>query len=97
SVQSASDKLFRLFRHPVRIKTYNYEIGYNIVLDSQNRKDRANITNSGYDQLVLEDTGRPNIEGYEVPPIEPDISEDVKISYTFQEVLEKYKSGQCDK
>lgn len=55
--------------HSLDIKPYKYEVGYNIILDTQIDKNEPDILNSGYDELVLEETGEPQTEGYEVEPI----------------------------
>ena len=55
--------------HSLVVKPYKYEIGYNIILDTQACRDAPAVCNSGYDELVLEATGMPSIEGYNVEPI----------------------------
>lgn len=57
--------------HSLVIKSYKHEVGYNIVLDSQSCRDEPEVTNSGYDELILEDARIPSVEGYEVEPVEP--------------------------
>jgi hypothetical protein len=57
--------------HSLVIKSYKYEVGYNIVLDTQNCRDEPEINNSSYDELILEGDGMPSVEGYEVDPVEP--------------------------
>lgn len=56
--------------HSLVIKPYKYEVGYNIVMDDQSCRDEPDITNSGYNELVLEESGVPSTEGYEVEPVE---------------------------
>ena len=48
------------------IKTYKYQVGYNILLDTQSSTDEPKVLNSSYGELVLEDSGIPSQEGYEV-------------------------------
>lgn len=58
------------FVHSLVIKPYEeYEVGYNIVLDSQTRKNEPEIDNSGYHELVFEDTGEKSTDGKYVPPL----------------------------
>lgn len=71
--------------HSLVIKTYKYEVGYNILLDTQDRKDQPEVTNSGYSELILESTGKPSLDGDKVEPISPDNS-DIEI-YTLAEAL----------
>lgn len=54
--------------HSLVIRPYEYEIGYNVVLDSQSDKNEPEVTNSGYDELVLEETQTPSLDGYRVNP-----------------------------
>lgn len=46
------------------VKGYKYEVGYNVILDDSSK---PRVTNSGYSELVLEETGKPSTEGYELP------------------------------
>lgn len=62
--------------HSLVVKPYKYEVGYNVLLDVQGSRDEPEVTNSSYDELTLEEAGIPSIEGYEVKPVEPNISED---------------------
>lgn len=62
--------------HSLVIKSYKYEVGYNILLDTQSCIDEPEVTNSGYNELILENTRIPSIEGYEVEPVELGISDD---------------------
>lgn len=55
----------------LHIKPYPYQVGYDIVLDSQTRKNEPEIGNSGYNELVLEDSGLKSTDGYKVEPCEP--------------------------
>jgi hypothetical protein len=55
----------------LHIKSYEYEVGYDIRLDSQKSKEEPRIYNSGYHELVLEDTGKKSTDGYRVEPREP--------------------------
>lgn len=64
--------------HSLVIMPYKYEVGYNIVIDAQSCRDEPEITNSGYNELVLEESGVPSTEGYEVEPVELEISKDGK-------------------
>lgn len=52
--------------HSLVIKTYKYQVGYNILLDTQSSTDEPKVLNSSYGELVLEDSGIPSQEGYEV-------------------------------
>jgi hypothetical protein len=52
------------FVHSYHRKNYDYEVGYNIVLDSQTFKAQPDILNSSYHELVLEDTGLKSIVPY---------------------------------
>lgn len=70
------------------VKAYKYEVGYNIVLDSQDYKNEPEVTNSGYDELVLEETGMPSTVGYEIEPTEPETSRENKTSFTLKELLD---------
>ncbi|WP_445174118.1 hypothetical protein [Microcoleus sp.] len=42
-------------------------------MDDQSCRDEPDITNSGYNELVLEESGVPSTEGYEVEPVELDM------------------------
>ena len=57
--------------HDVVIKPhYEYEVGYDILLDSQiNEKKPDIIHNSGYHELVFEDTGKKSTDGKYVEPL----------------------------
>ena len=72
--------------HSLVIKPYKYEVGYNIVLDTQVDKDDPEVTNSGYGELVLEDSKLPSIQGYKVEPIDESDS-DGRTSFTLREIL----------
>lgn len=74
--------------HSLVIKSYRYEVGYSVVLDNQTNKDEPEVINSGYDELVLEGSGLRSIEGCEVEPIEPSVSEDGTSSFTLKELIE---------
>ncbi len=54
--------------HSLVIKPYKYEVGYNILLDTQSCIDEPEVLNSGYNELILENTRIPSMEGYEVEP-----------------------------
>ena len=54
--------------HSLHLKSYPYEVGYNIVLDSQKRKNEPEIGNSGYSELVLEESRVRSTEGYYIDP-----------------------------
>ncbi|QLE51761.1 GIY-YIG nuclease family protein [Nostoc sp. C057] len=82
--------------HSLVIKSYKYEVGYNIILDSQNYRDDPEVSNSGYDELILEDVGIPSKEGYEVEPIKPNISEDGIRFFKLGELMELHRSQQSD-
>ncbi|MBD0344566.1 MAG: GIY-YIG nuclease family protein [Coleofasciculus sp. Co-bin14] len=79
--------------HSLVVKSYKYEVGYNITLDTQDCRDEPEVTNSGYDELVLEETGMPSTEGYEVEPVDPDISEDGKTFFTLKELYVSKQSA----
>jgi hypothetical protein len=81
------------FVHDLVIKRQRFEIGYDIVLDAQTCQDTPEVTNSGYDELVLEETGLPSNEGYEVPPLEIDISESPEF-FTLKELFDLYPPKQ---
>ena len=40
--------------HSLVIKTYKYQVGYNILLDTQSSTDEPKVLNSSYGELVLE-------------------------------------------
>jgi hypothetical protein len=73
--------------HSLVIKPYKFQVGYNIVLDSQTDKCSPEVDNSGYDELVLEENGKASLEGYEIEP-EPIIREGEKTSFSLKEILE---------
>jgi Meiotically up-regulated gene 113 len=73
--------------HSLVIKSYKYEVGYNVVLDNQSDKNDPEVINAGYNELVLEDSAMPSIEGYEVEPIMENVSDD-SISLTLKELIE---------
>lgn len=73
--------------HSLVVKAYRYEVGYNVVLDTQPDKGDPEVTNSGYDELVLEGSTLPSIEGCEVEPINESDSND-RTSFTLKEILE---------
>ena len=55
----------------LHIKSYEYEVGYDIILDGQSSKKEREIYNSSYHELVFEDTGKKSTDGYRVEPREP--------------------------
>lgn len=80
--------------HSLVVKSYKYEVGYNVVLDSQSCRDEPEVINSGYDELVFEETGTLSMEGDEVEIVEPDVSENGKTSFTLKELLNLHQSKQ---
>jgi len=85
------------FVHSLVIKSYKYEVGYNVVLDTQPDKDDPEVINSGYDELVLEDSAMLSIEGCEVEPIKGNVSDDRTSSLMFKELIEPRWAQQSDK
>jgi len=80
--------------HSLEIKPYDYEVGYNIVLDSQSNQNEPEVTNAGYDELVLEKTGIPSTEGYEVEPSDPNsYNLEGKTFFTLDKLLKPNKSN----
>lgn len=73
--------------HSLVIKPYKFQVGYNIVLDSQTDKGNPEVDNSDYDELVLEENGKASLEGYEIEP-EPITREGEKTSFSLKEILE---------
>lgn len=58
------------FVHSLDIKPFDeYEIGYNITLDSQTRKNEPQIDNASYHELVFENTKEKSTDGKYVPPL----------------------------
>jgi len=56
--------------HDVVIKPFDkYEVGYDIMLDSQTRKNEPEVDNAGYHDLVFEETGEKSTEGEYVEPL----------------------------
>lgn len=78
--------------HSLVVKPYKYQIGYNILLDSQTSGEAPEVTNAGYEELVLEATKEKSTDGYEVPPDELDSGndddDDEKIVFSLREILE---------
>jgi hypothetical protein len=82
--------------HSLVVKPYKYEVGYNILLDSQGYRDEPEVTNSGYHELVLEETGIPSIEGCQIEVAELDVVDDGKTYFMLEELLESPQLEKVD-
>ena len=74
--------------HSLVVNSYRYEVGYNIVLDSQDCKNNPEVNNSSYNELILEETGMPSTAGYEIEPAELESYRENKTFFTLKELLD---------